>query len=91
MDRQITMEDIKRDYAVKTRTIEALEADINRLTERNSRLQAYKNQHNARRLELIDGKRETRKHAERRQWWCGIAMGLWIAVWIKFALWAFGM
>lgn len=87
----ISTDVIKGDYMRQKQINARLARENAALRARNEQLQAYKNRQNARRLELLTGKRETRKHAEKRNWWCGIAMGLWMAVWIKVALWALGV
>lgn len=72
MDRQITIEDIKRDYGaqvrgnvIKARTIETLEAENAKLTRqvsafRRDRLDEYENDD------------------EGTMWQCGFAWGLWV-------------
>ena len=72
MDRQITIEDIKRDYGnqikentIKARTIETLEAENAKLTRQVS---AFRRD----RLEEYAG------DAEDTMWQCGFAWGLWV-------------
>ena len=72
MDRQITIEDIKRDYGnqirknvVKARTIETLEAENAKLTRQVS----------AFRRDRLD---EYAGDTEGTMWQCGFAWGLWV-------------
>ena len=88
---EITVDTIKENHGQLLRENARLAKENHALRERNTQLQTWKNKQNAYRLALIQGKRETRRHAERRNWWCGIMMGAWMAVWIKIALWALGV
>lgn len=86
-ERTVSVEDIKADYMRQKQRNAQLERQNAFLTARNDQLQAWKNRQNARRLELLEGKRETRRHAEKRNWWCGIMMGAWIAAMVRVAVW----